>query len=135
MCESSVWLRYPDGRTEKIADNVLVVAQEGDTVVLRWFLAEPRRVVSTIREVDAIKHVITLNVPESPGDSAGQPETDASSRVAEAAQAHSHLHPQRRGLKSLWSGAGETAQYVPALRKSPGIHDKNHLAKTEYMAI
>jgi hypothetical protein len=27
MCESSVWLRYPDGRTEKIADNVLVVAK------------------------------------------------------------------------------------------------------------
>jgi hypothetical protein len=135
MCKSSVWLRYPDGCIEKTADNVLVVAQEGDTVVLCWFLAEPRRVDDAIREVDAIKHIISLNVPESPGDSARQPETAASSRVAEAAQAHSYLHPQRRGLKSLRSGVGETAQYVPAQHKSPGIHDKNHLGKTEFMVI
>lgn len=95
MCESSVWLRYPDGRTEKIADDVLVVTQEGGTVVLRWFLAEPRRVAGTIQEVDAVKHVITLNAPETPGDNAGQPETAASLTGAEAVHSHPHPHPHR----------------------------------------
>lgn len=95
MCQSSVWVRYPDGRTEKIADDVLVVAQEGEAVVLRWFLAEPRRVVGTIQEVDAVKHVITLNALESPGDDAGHPETAASSSSPEATHAHPHPHPQR----------------------------------------
>lgn len=91
MCESSVWLRYPDGRTEKIADDVLVVTQEGEAVVLRWFLAEPRRVAGTIQEVDAVKHVITLNAPESPGDNAGQAEAAAS--LPDPRDAHAHPHP------------------------------------------
>ena len=45
MCESDVWARYPDGQSEKIADDVLYVTQEGEEVVLRWFLKEPLRVV------------------------------------------------------------------------------------------
>lgn len=93
MCQSSVWLRYPDGRAEKIADDVLVVTQEGEAVVLRWFLAEPRRVAGTIQEVDAVKHIITLNAPESPGDRAGQPETAAS--LPDSREAHAHPHPHR----------------------------------------
>lgn len=97
MCQSSVWLHYPDGRTEKIADDVLVVAQEGDTVVLRWFLAEPRHVMGTIQEVDAIKHIITLNAPESPGDSAGQPETAFIASNPGAAHNHPHPNPQHEG--------------------------------------
>jgi predicted RNA-binding protein len=93
MCESSVWLRYPDGRTEKIADDVLIVAQEGDTVVLRWFLAEPRRVVGTIRELDAIKHIITLNVTEAPAKRVEEAETSASHPDPEVAHVHPHPHP------------------------------------------
>ncbi|GEM_PF-3051503 len=38
MCESSIWARYPNGQTEKIADDVLYVTQEGNEVLLRWFL-------------------------------------------------------------------------------------------------
>ncbi len=64
MCESSVWLRYPDGHEEKIADDVLIATQEGDTVVLQWFLAEPQRIKGTILKVDAMRHVITLSTPE-----------------------------------------------------------------------
>jgi predicted RNA-binding protein len=93
MCESSVWLRYPDGRTEKIADNVLVVAQEGDTVVLRWFLAEARHVVGTIREVDAIKHTITLNVTEDTAKHIGETKTSTSHPDPEVAHDFSHPHP------------------------------------------
>ncbi len=92
MCQSSVWLRYPDGRVEKIADDVLIVTQEGDTVVLRWFLAEPRRVVGTIQEVDATKHVITLNAPRSLGDRTEQLETAAPLPRAGTDRTHPHPH-------------------------------------------
>ena len=66
MCESGLWVNYPDGRAEKIADDVLLVTQEDGTVVLRWFLAEPRRLQGRIVAVDAVKHVITLQTAESP---------------------------------------------------------------------
>jgi predicted RNA-binding protein len=92
MCESSVWARYPDGRAEKIADDVLIAMQEGETVVLRWFLKEPLRVVGTIQAVDAVKHTITLNVAEAPAERAGEPETSASSLDPETAHVHSHPH-------------------------------------------
>lgn len=93
MCESSVWLQYPDGRTEKIADNVMIVTQEGPEVLLRWFLAEPRRVAGRIHQVDAIKHIITLDVSESPTLSAAQTEIASSSPGAEAEHSHVHPHP------------------------------------------
>jgi predicted RNA-binding protein len=79
MCESSVWLRHPDGRAEKIADDVLIVRQEGPVVILRALLAEPRRVVGTIQEIDSLKHTITLLAVESPDD--GEPMTLASARA------------------------------------------------------
>jgi predicted RNA-binding protein len=93
MCESSVWLQYPDGRTEKIADNVLIVTQEGPQVVLRWFLAEPRRVAGRIHQVDAIKHIITLDVTEAPTLSTAQTEMASSSSGAEMDHPHVHPHP------------------------------------------
>ena len=34
MCESDVWARYPDGQSEKIADDVFHVTQEGDEALL-----------------------------------------------------------------------------------------------------
>ena len=73
MCESSVWLRQPDGRFEKIADDVLIVRQDGPVVILRGLLSEPRRVVGTIHEIDALKHTITLLAVESPDDSEPMP--------------------------------------------------------------
>ena len=91
MCESSVWLQYPDGTTEKIADNVMIVTQEGPEVLLRWLLAEPRRVAGKIRQVDAIKHIITLDVSESPTLSAVQ--TGIASSSQDAGEDHSHPHP------------------------------------------
>lgn len=91
MCESSVWLRYRDGSTEKIADNILVVIQEGDTVVLRWFLTESRRIVGTIQEVDAVKHIITLNVTEEASAKRVE-ETESSAAYLEHEVAH--VHPQ-----------------------------------------
>jgi len=66
MCESDVWARYPEGETEKVAEDVLYVTQEGDEVVLRWFLKEPQRVVGRIIAVDAVKHVVTLEASEKP---------------------------------------------------------------------
>lgn len=66
MCESTVWLHYPDGRTEKIGDDILIIRQEGATVILRGLLAEPRRVTGTIQEIDSLKHIVTLVAPEVP---------------------------------------------------------------------
>jgi predicted RNA-binding protein len=91
MCESSVWARYPDGRTEKIADDVLCAKQEGEEVVLRWFLKEPLRVVGTIQEVDAVKHIITLNVTEAHDELVEAPGPAASH--ADPGTAHVHPHP------------------------------------------
>lgn len=92
MCESSVWLRYPDGRTEKIADDVLVVTQAGKTVVLCGLLAEPCRIIGTIQEIDSLKHTITLLVSKTPeGDEGAEilPKLDAGSS-SEARHSHSH---------------------------------------------
>lgn len=66
MCESTVWLRYPDGRTEKIADNILLVKQEGPTVILRGLMVEPIHLAGTIQEIDSLKHVVTLQASAVP---------------------------------------------------------------------
>lgn len=73
----------------------LLLEDEGETVVLRWFLAEPRCVVGTIQDVDAVRHIITLNTPESPGESAGQPETAVIVSNPGAIHNHPHQHPRR----------------------------------------
>lgn len=93
MCESSVWLRFPDGHEEKIADNVLIVTQEGDTVVLHWFLAEPRRVKGTILEVDAVRHIIALSTPGISVNPSEGSEATASKRRVERVHSHPHVHP------------------------------------------
>ena len=66
MCEATVWLRYPDGRTKKIADNILMVRQEGPTVILRGLLVEPIHLTDTIQEVNSLKHTVTLLAVEVP---------------------------------------------------------------------
>lgn len=91
MCQSAVWIRYPDGRAEKIGDDVLVVTQEGDMVVLRWLLAEPQRVPGKIQEVDSIKHIITLQVTEAtknPNEETEMPVSHPGPKVT-----HNHRHP------------------------------------------
>ena len=62
MCESSVWVRHPDGRTEKIADGILIAQQDGPDVILRGLLSEPLRVAGMLQEIDSLKHTITLIV-------------------------------------------------------------------------
>ena len=66
MCESTVWLRYADGRTEKIADDILLVRQEGPAVILYGLLVEPIHLTGMIQEIDSLKHTVTLLAPEVP---------------------------------------------------------------------
>ena len=87
MCQSSVWTRYPDGQSEKIADDVLYMTQEGEEVILRWFLAEPRRVRGRIIVVDAVKHTVTLEVSEPP---AGERKPGVTGTPIETAHEHPH---------------------------------------------
>lgn len=93
MCESNVWARYPNGESEKIADDVLYITQEGEDVVLRWFLKEPMRVAGRIVSVDAVKHVVILESPESVRQSAAQMASSVSSAKNEADFGHPHDHP------------------------------------------
>lgn len=93
MCESNVWARYPNGESEKIADDVLYITQEGEEVVLRWFLKEPLRVAGRIVSVDAVKHVVTLESPESVRQGAAQMKSSVSSATHEAEHGHSRDHP------------------------------------------
>ncbi len=90
MCESDVWARYPDGQTEKIADEVLYATQEGEEVVLRWFLKEPLCIVGRIVAVDAVKHVVTLEASERPIIEAA--DAEAGSRGHEHPHENSHEH-------------------------------------------
>jgi len=61
MGDFSVWLRWPDGRTEKIADNVQSVRQaERSIAVVRGPLAEPRYILGRIQEIDVLKQTIML---------------------------------------------------------------------------
>lgn len=92
MCESNVWARYPNGETEKIADDVLYITQEGEQVVLRWFLKEPMRVTGRIVSVDAVKHTIMLETSEQRTD---EEKPDVDTEPIEAAYEHTrpHQHP------------------------------------------
>lgn len=97
MCQSSVWLQYPGGYTEKIADDVLIVRQEGPMVLFGGLLAEPMQVIGTIQEINAMKHTITLNVTET-----GQKPVPAHAQVVEPSQKiidfhahHGHKHERR----------------------------------------
>lgn len=90
MCESSVWLLYPDGQTEKVADSVMIATQDGDDVVLRWFLDAPRRVRGTLRQVDANKHRIIISAPAPLSLGNAHPVKTAAAGEAEANPAHSH---------------------------------------------
>lgn len=90
MCESSVWLLYPDGQSEKVADNVMIATQEGDEVVLRWFLDKPRRVRGTLRQVDANKHRIIISAPAPLSLGAARPAETSAAEEAEAGPAHNH---------------------------------------------
>lgn len=65
MCQSSVWLQHPDGHTEKIADDVIIVRQEGPVVLFGGLFAEPTKITGSIQEIDAMKHTVTLNVTET----------------------------------------------------------------------
>lgn len=69
MCESSVWVRYGDGRSEKVAEDILIARQEGDWVVLRGLMKEPQCIRAMIHEADSLKHTITLVSPDSSADS------------------------------------------------------------------
>jgi predicted RNA-binding protein len=71
MCESSVWVLGPDGRTQRIAEDILIVRQEGEDVVLHSLLREARRVPrSRIVEIDSLKHAVTLLASDA---SSGEP--------------------------------------------------------------
>lgn len=65
MCQSSVWLRHPDGNTEKIAEDVMIVRQDGPLVLFAGLFGQPMQITGTIQEVDAMHHTITLNVTET----------------------------------------------------------------------
>lgn len=90
MCESSVWLLYPDGQSEKVADHVMIATQEGDEVVLRWFLDAPRRVRGTLRQVDANKHRIIISAPAPLSLGAARPTETTAAAKADAKHPNSH---------------------------------------------
>lgn len=92
MCESRVFLQYPDGRIEKIADDVLVVTQQEDKVILQWLFDQPRSIPGVIQEVNAIKHTITLKVWESAEATAVKPIVSEAAPKAEPKAARPHIH-------------------------------------------
>lgn len=64
MCESIVQIRTPDGHFEKLADDILIVRQEGTIVSLYGLFTDPIRFKGTIQEIDSIKHTVTLSAAE-----------------------------------------------------------------------
>jgi len=94
MCQSSVWLQHPDGHTEKIADDVMIVRQEGPVVLFGGLFAEPMQITGTIHEINAMKHTITLNVTE-PGQKPVQVHeqvVEPSKRIIDFQVHHRHKH-------------------------------------------
>lgn len=85
MCvtNSSVWARYPDGTTEKLVDDVLIVRQQGEEVALGRLFGGPLRMRGTIYEVDFSTSTVTLNLAEAP----------TLDLPAEHEHEHAHDHP------------------------------------------
>ncbi len=60
MCESKVYL-MEGGRKEKIADEAVIVREEGDGVVVLGLMGEKREIGKAhIVEVDARRHVVII---------------------------------------------------------------------------
>ena len=98
MCQSSVWLRHPDGNTEKIADDVMIVRQEGPVVLFGGLFGGTMQITGTIHEIDAMKHTITLNVAEAEADQepvqAPESLVEPSQRIIDVRFQHKHGHKQ-----------------------------------------
>lgn len=85
MCttNSSVWAQYPDGRKEKLLEDVVIVRQDSETVVIGRYFQEPVRLAGTIYEVDFSNSTVTLSLVEAvPADLPGS--------------SHIHVRPRRR---------------------------------------
>ena len=67
MCttNASVWAQYPDGRKEKLLEDVVIVRQEGEIVVIGRYFEEPVRLTGTIQEVDFSNSTVTLSLVEA----------------------------------------------------------------------
>jgi len=104
MCESSVWVRHPDGRTEKIADDILIAQQDGPDVILRGLLSETLRVAGMLQEIDSLKHTITLMTSSDAGVRASLTPTHAPvetrSKAKDTSLADVHLDHLHRHVRT-----------------------------------
>ena len=66
----SVWLRYPDGREEKLADGIERVQQDGRVAIAYGRQAEPCFVLGALQEIDVMNRIIAI-LPDL--DDEGQP--------------------------------------------------------------
>jgi len=65
MCEATVYLER-DGQREKVLEDVVRIESTATGIVLTKFLEPPQTIQAVIREVDFLKHLVTLWV-ESDG--------------------------------------------------------------------
>jgi hypothetical protein len=66
----SVWLRYSDGREEKLADSIERVQRDGRVAIAYGPQAEPCYVLGALHEIDILNRIIAI-VPDL--DDEGQP--------------------------------------------------------------
>lgn len=85
MCNTnaSVWAQYPDGRREKLLEDVVIVRQDGETVVIGRYFEEPVRLAGTIQEVDFSNSTVTLSLVEA-------------APAGLSSSSHIHVRPHRR---------------------------------------
>jgi len=68
MCQATVFLAQGEQKQEIMRD-VIVLQAEGDEVRIRSFFDEPQSLHARVREIDFLKHTVTLAPVEDTGES------------------------------------------------------------------
>lgn len=67
MCQATVFLRQGEERQEIMRD-VIALEADGDEVRIRSFFDTPRTLRARVRQIDFLKHTVTLEPTEQNGE-------------------------------------------------------------------
>lgn len=67
MCQATVFLRHGEEKQEIMRD-VIALEADGDEVRIRSFFDAPQTLRARVRQIDFLKHTVTLESLENPAE-------------------------------------------------------------------